>query len=144
MGVPKYRLRYDSPVWASPSRDTYHGRPWDSEEDLCHQVVLTSSGCASGCASDHLPHSKSTTNLVRPGYTQMSTLPHIRSVSGRILSTEGRQEEEEEEEESLVVNPHSGVVSSVNNSFSWHTLAKYQEQTLNESTNRNTFFTKPE
>ena len=24
--VPKYRLRYDSPVWASPSRDTYHGR----------------------------------------------------------------------------------------------------------------------
>ena len=24
--MPKYRLRYDSPVWASPSRDTYHGR----------------------------------------------------------------------------------------------------------------------
>ena len=24
--MPKYRLRYDSPAWASPSRDTYHGR----------------------------------------------------------------------------------------------------------------------
>ena len=24
--VPKYRLRYDSPAWASPSRDTFHGR----------------------------------------------------------------------------------------------------------------------
>ena len=70
-------------------------RPWDSEEDLCHQVVLTSSGCASGCASDHLPpSSKSVTNLgrsvpslhstlVRPGYTQLTTLPHIRTVSGQ-------------------------------------------------------------
>ena len=24
--VPKYRLRYDNPSWASPSRDTCHGR----------------------------------------------------------------------------------------------------------------------
>ena len=24
--MPKYRLRYDSPAWASPSRDTCHGR----------------------------------------------------------------------------------------------------------------------
>ena len=24
--MPKYRLRYDSPAWASPSRDTMHGR----------------------------------------------------------------------------------------------------------------------
>ena len=29
--VPKYRLRYDSPVWASPSRDTFHGR-WEQEK----------------------------------------------------------------------------------------------------------------
>ena len=57
-------------------------------------MVLTSSGCASGCASDHLPHSKSTFNLgrsvpslhstlVRPGYTHLATLPSIRSVSGQ-------------------------------------------------------------
>ena len=68
-------------------------RPWDSEEDLCQQVVLTSSGCASGCASDHLPHAKSGnllgrsvpslhSTLVRPGYTQLNTLPAVRSVSG--------------------------------------------------------------
>ena len=24
--IPKYKLRYQSPVWASPSRDTYHAR----------------------------------------------------------------------------------------------------------------------
>ena len=128
--MPKYRLRYDSPAWASPSRDTYHGRygvrwhvsrghdftcfrPWDSEEDISHPVVLTSSGCASGCASDHLPNARSTRDLqsarshstlvrsvpslpgagtlrhstpVRPGYTHASTMPHIRSVSGDILA----------------------------------------------------------
>ena len=74
-------------------------RPWDSQEDLCHPVVLTSSGCASGCASDHLPHAKSVTNLgrsvpslhwtsLRPGYTQLShhqTIPHIRTVSGQLI-----------------------------------------------------------
>ena len=85
-------------------------RPWDSEEDVSHPVVLTSSGCASGCASDHLAPARSTRDLaaarssctlgrsapslatlrysapVRPGYTQTpaSTMPHIRSVSGRV------------------------------------------------------------
>merc|ERR1719234_2494675 len=116
--MPKYRLRYDSPAWASPSRDTLHARPWDSVEDLACPVVLTSSGCASGCNSDHLPaaalaslgpdlHARSMSTLVRshpslastlprpvspprPGYTQSraTTLPHIRSVSGRIIDNE--------------------------------------------------------
>ena len=90
-----------------------HCRPWDSDEDISHPVVLTSSGCASGCASDHLPNARSTRDLqsarshstlvrsvpslpgagagtlrhstpVRPGYTHASTMPHIRSVSGEI------------------------------------------------------------
>lgn len=156
--VPKYRLRYDSPAWASPSRDTFHGRPWDSEEDLCRQVVLTSSGCASGCASDHLPHAKSVTNLgrsvpslhstlIRPGYTHLThinTLPHIRTVSGRILSPDCGGEVEEGGGPTTTVNSHSGVVSSVNNSFSWHSLAKYQEETLNKPASKRTFFKKPE
>ena len=53
---------------------------------------------------------------------------------------------EQDGEDGLVTagNSHSGVVSSVNNSFSWHTLAKYQEETLNKQTNSNKFFTKPE
>ena len=78
-------------------------RPWDSEEDVHQPVVLSGSGCASGCASDHLPHARSTmtllrsmpslqgvgsgtlrySNPIRPGYTQTSTMPHIRSVSGK-------------------------------------------------------------
>jgi len=161
--MPKYRLRYDSPVWASPSRDTYHGRPWDSEEDMCHPVVLTSSGCASGCASDHLPHAKSTSTLVRsvpslahatsgtirfstpvrPGYTHASTMPHIRSVSGRIISSEVDGGESFDEGPVFVGNSHSGVVSSVNNSFSWATLAKYQETSLNNASSKNMFFSRP-
>jgi len=161
--MPKYRLRYDSPVWASPSRDTYHGRPWDSEEDVCHPLVLTSSGCASGCASDHLPHAKSTTTLgrsvpslahaasgtlrystpVRPGYTHASTMPHIRSVSGRIISSEV-DGGDFEEAPTFLGNSHSGIVSSVNNSFSWATLAKYQETSLNNSSSKNKFFSRPE
>ena len=89
--MPKYRLRYDSPAWASPSRDTFHGRPWDSEEDVARPVVLTSSGCASGCTSDQVPAARSVSTLVRcqpslprPGYTHsVTTLPSsVRSVSG--------------------------------------------------------------
>ena len=67
-------------------------------------MVLTSSGCASGCASDHLPHAKSVTNLgrsvpslhwtsLRPGYTQLShhqTVPHIRTVSGQLIREGGK------------------------------------------------------
>ena len=70
-------------------------RPWDSIEDLERPVVLSSSGCASGCASDHCPPANSapfslTPTLPRhckPGYTHLksNTMPHIRSVSGRIL-----------------------------------------------------------
>ena len=33
--VPKYRLRYDSPAWASPSRDTFHGRSVQLLSVLC-------------------------------------------------------------------------------------------------------------
>ena len=95
---------------ACPEYHVSRARPWDSEEDVSHPVVLTSSGCASGCASDHLAPARSTRDLaaarssctlgrsapslatlrysapVRPGYTQTpaSTLPHIRSVSGRV------------------------------------------------------------
>jgi len=186
--MPKYRLRYDSPAWASPSRDTMHGRPWDSEEDLERPVVLTSSGCASGCTSDHLPaamlttmprdgyhsatntpHARSTSTLVRsipslpresgtgtirsstplrPGYTQgrAHTLPHIRSVSGRIISSELELGLEDQDDclSPVVPNTHSGVVSTVNNSFSWLTLAKYQGDTLQKDPMRNNFFKRPE
>ena len=95
---------------ACPEYHVSRARPWDSEEDVSHPVVLTSSGCASGCASDHLAPARSTRDLaaarssctlgrsapslatlrysapVRPGYTQTqaSTMPHIRSVSGRL------------------------------------------------------------
>lgn len=186
--MPKYRLRYDSPAWASPSRDTMHGRPWDSEEDLERPVVLTSSGCASGCTSDHLPaaamgtisrdgyysssntpYARSTSTLVRsipslpreggtatirsstpikPGYTQgrSQTLPHIRSVSGRIISSELELglEDPDNYPSQLVPNTHSGVVSTVNNSFSWATLAKYQGETMEKDPVRHNFFTRPE
>jgi len=186
--MPKYRLRYDSPAWASPSRDTMHGRPWDSEEDLERPVVLTSSGCASGCTSDHLPaasfttlprdgyysaintpHARSTSTLVRsipsmpreagtatmrsstplrPGYTQgrAHTLPHIRSVSGRIISSELElgADDSDDYPPPVVPNTHSGVVRTVNNSFSWLTLAKYQGETLRKEPVRNRFFTRPE
>jgi len=186
--MPKYRLRYESPAWASPSRDTMHGRPWDSEDDLERVVVLTSSGCASGCTSDHLPtaalgtlardgyysasttpHARSTSTLVRsipsltregasstirsttpikPGYThsKSQTLPHIRSVSGRIISSELELGCETEPEDCLspVGNTHSGVVSTVSNSFSWATLARYQGETLKKDPVRHNFFKRPE
>lgn len=171
--MPKYRLRYDSPAWASPSRDTYHGRPWDSEEDISHPVVLTSSGCASGCASDHLPNARSTRDLqsarshstlvrsvpslpgagtlrhstpVRPGYTHASTMPHIRSVSGRIIAYEADVDQQVNEgTKGVVGNSHSGVVSTVSNSFSWATLARFQEDTSNKNTSStNKFFQRPE
>jgi len=186
--MPKYRLRYDSPAWASPSRDTMHGRPWDSEEDLERPVVLTSSGCASGCTSDHLPaaamgtlsrdgyysgshtpHARSTSTLVRsipylpreggtgtirsstpikPGYThsKSQTLPHIRSVSGRIISSELELGLDDPDDcySPAVANTHSGVVSTVNNSFSWATLARYQGETLKKDPVRHTFFKRPE
>jgi len=186
--MPKYRLRYDSPAWASPSRDTMHGRPWDSEDDLERVVVLTSSGCASGCNSDHLPaaalgtlsrdgyysgrntpHARSTSTLVRsipslpretstsvitsstpikPGYThsKSQTLPHIRSVSGRIISSELELGLEDGDECSSPVahNTHSGVVSTVNNSFSWATLARYQGDTIKKDPVRHNFFKRPE
>ena len=42
-------------------------------------------------------------------------------------------------------NSHSGVVSSVNNSFSWATLARFQEDTINKSSSStNKFFQRPE
>ena len=82
--MPKYRLRYDSPAWASPSRDTMHGRPWDSEEDLERPVVLTSSGCASGCTSDHMPNAAAV--LGRDGFYSASHTPHARSTSTLVRS----------------------------------------------------------
>ena len=73
-------------------------RPWDSVEDLEHPVILSGSGCASGCASDMCPPvNTAPTSLLlqspiptlprssKPGSIQFfssSTLP-IRSVSGK-------------------------------------------------------------
>jgi len=172
--VPKYRLRYDSPAWASPSRDTLHARPWDSVEDLACPVVLTSSGCASGCNSDHYPsalaspgpyHTRSTSTLVRshpsltatfprsssplrPGYThgRPYTLPHIRSVSGRIIDggLEGEEGEEPMANMEALPNQHSGVVSTVSNTFSWAALARYQTEETNRKEGRSSHFHRPQ
>ena len=73
----------------------FYQRPWTSEDDLERPVILSSSGCASGCASDLYPPvngaptpTRTTTPTLprncKPGYTQYkaSTMPHIRSVSG--------------------------------------------------------------
>ncbi|XP_023321737.1 uncharacterized protein LOC111696374 [Eurytemora carolleeae] len=168
---PRYKLRYNSPAWASPSRDTMHARPWDSIEDLERPVVLSSSGCASGCASDHCPPANSapfslTPTLPRhckPGYTHLksNTMPHIRSVSGRILDDEvdpglgydpaatstptpGDQPTQPGTLRHGPVNTHSGVLYTTNNNFSWLTLAKFHnEDTLRRSTTTK-FFHKPE
>merc|ERR1712080_603844 len=66
----------------------------------------------------------------RPGYTQAkaATLPHIRSVSGRIIDNELEDVGVDEETELPTLNTHSGVVSTVSNSFSWATLARYQAE----------------
>ena len=63
--------------------------------------------------------------------------------SGRIISY-GEPHDDDNGSSMNVGNQHSGVVSSVNNSFSWATLAKYQEDTLNKSQARKSFFKKPE
>lgn len=66
------------------------------------------------------------------------------STVGRIISY-GESSHEDDIGSSLNVgNHHSGVVSSVNNTFSWATLAKYQEDTLNKSQAHKTFFKKPQ
>lgn len=170
--MPKYRLRYDSPAWASPSRDTLHARPWDSLEDLACPVVLTSSGCASGCNSDHYPaaalaslgpylQARSTSTLARcppslgssslprpsspprPGYTQRSTtLPHIRSVSGRVIDS--LLEVVGVEEEPVKPNSHSGLVTTVSNSFSWASLARYQVAEDDRKQAHSSYFARPQ
>jgi len=83
---------------------------------------------------------------VRPGYTHASTMPHIRSVSGRIITYESEGGHEwDDDTQGVVGNSHSGVVSSVNNSFSWATLARFQEDTINKSSSStNKFFQRPE
>jgi len=182
---PSYKLRYNSPAWASPSRDTMHARPWDSLEDLERPVVLTSSGCASGCTSDSFPpvkavagtpHSVTPTlpRAFRPGYSNQpfkaSTMPHIRSVSGRILDDELEMSTGYAPaatstptpgassgystmpagssfyglQQEVAGNNHSGILYSTNNNFSWLTLAHFQNQdTLRKSTS-NKFFKRPE
>lgn len=174
--MPKFRLRYESPAWASPSRDTHHARPWDSEEDLEHQVVLTSSGCASGCTSDLIspaslsrggPSYRSTSSLgrssatlnnmvyrsgtiPRPGYTQTArsqTLPHIKSVSGRIVPVDEFEVKPDCDEVEMepVYNQHSGVVTTVNNNFSWKTIARFHgEDSLKRDPVRSHYFHRPE
>jgi len=158
---PRYKLRYNSPAWASPSRDTMHARPWDSMEDLERPVVLSSSGCASGCTSDLCPavnsapppYTPTLPRAVKPGYTQFksSTMPHIRSVSGRILNDEldigsltlPMATSTPTPGEASLTHQHSGVLYTTNNNFSWLTLAKFQnEDTLRRNTSTR-FFKRP-
>ena len=63
--------------------------------------------------------------------------------TGRILDSELEMRLEEENPQPGPTNAHSGVVGSVNNSFSWLSLARYQENTLNKHNNRNKFFQRP-
>jgi len=70
-------------------------------------------------------------------------MPHIRSVSGRIIAYEA--DEFDDGAQGNVGNSHSGVVSTVSNSFSWATLARFQGDTINKNANlTNKFFQRPE
>jgi len=81
---PHFRLRYDSPIFASPSRIADHLRPWD-DEYLLEGHVSAASGRRSA-ATPFLPQTPSAApplgrvvsplNPIRPGYTQKTqTLP---------------------------------------------------------------------
>lgn len=182
---PPSSLRYNDPVYASPSRDTQHSRPWMNPDFDDQSVILSSSGCASGCTSDHFHPSttpcrgvhnygggvhNSTTlprdytihtlpreyanarsgGSIKPGYTQAkaTTLPHIRSVSGRIvddqleLRADGDLEDDLEAEQQS--NPHNSILYTANNNFSWLTLAKYQTEDTLKKEVRTKYFNKPE
>jgi len=88
--MPHYKLRYEIPLNASPSRIADHIRPWD--DDAMTSVTngggggtgVTSSGCRSNVTTPFLPNTPlgrvvSPVNAVKPGYTQTanrsSTLP---------------------------------------------------------------------
>jgi actin-binding LIM protein len=78
---PHFRLRYDSPLNASPSRIADHLRPWDDVD-----AVDGSTSRRSNVTTPFLPHAPpahlhplrvvSPVNPIRPGYTQRAqTLP---------------------------------------------------------------------
>ena len=70
----------------------------------------------------------------------------IENVSGRIITYEADGDNEfDYGAQGNVGNSHSGVVSTVSNSFSWATLARFQEDTINKNTSAaNKFFQRPE
>ena len=65
---------------------------------------------------------------------------------GRIIAYEADVDQQVDEgTKGVVGNSHSGVVSTVSNSFSWATLARFQEDTSNKNTSStNKFFQRPE
>ena len=89
--IPHYRLRYDCPVNASPSRIADHLKPWDDWDD-----GGTSVSRRSNVTTPFLPQTPhpqrpvvSPVNPIRPGYTQKSqTLPARFSPGGGGTSTE--------------------------------------------------------
>ncbi len=95
---PHFRLRYDSPIGASPSRIADHLRPWDDEFD--YPPPSAASRARSSAATPFLPMSAATTphpppsstsasahraiSPVRPGYTKAQTLPPRLSPGGAL------------------------------------------------------------
>ena len=65
---------------------------------------------------------------------------------GRIIAYEADVDQQiDDGTQGVVGNSHSGVVSTVSNSFSWATLARFQEDTINKNTSStNKFFQRPE
>ncbi|XP_067142769.1 actin-binding LIM protein 2-like isoform X1 [Centruroides vittatus] len=73
---PPVRLRYDSPVNASPSRDIDHPKPWEEDEFDSHSGFRSSMG-RTGTLSDYNVVS-SLRSVPKPGYgltTKSATLP---------------------------------------------------------------------
>ena len=64
-----------------------------------------------------------------------------RNITGEVCGYEGSSEQGRGAASS---SSHSGVVTSVTNSFSWATLARYQERSLGSKNNSNKFFRKPD
>ena len=63
-----------------------------------------------------------------------------RNITGEVCGYEGSSEQGR----GAASSSHSGVVTSVTNSFSWATLARYQERSLGSKNNSNKFFRKPD
>ena len=62
-----------------------------------------------------------------------------RNITGEVCGSEGSGEQGQG-----AASSHSGVLTSVTNSFSWATLARYQEHSLGSKNISNKFFRKPD